>query len=108
MVKKREIKKIAKKVLGKNEYKNIKKIEDKKNQLQLFIYLIYSYLEKKYLELETKISQFKNEEVDVFFAESKLIIIPHKIRIFKLMPSKKEFNKVNEWFNIVEKELENV
>ncbi len=108
MVKKREIKKIAKKILEKRDYKKIKNIKDKEQKIHLFIYMIYSYLEKKYLELENKVKEFKNNELDVFFAESKLIIIPYKIKIFKLMPSKKDFNKVNEWFDIVEKELENV
>jgi adenine-specific DNA methylase len=108
MVKSRELKRLAKKIIEKDKYKKIKKIKDKKEQIEILIYVIYSYLEKKYLELESKIRKFKDTEKDVFFAESRLTLIPYKINIFKLMPSEKDFNKIYECFNIVEEELENV
>ncbi len=103
----KKLKKIHKRVVGKNldKINKLKSLEDKKEALK---YIITSHLKTKHLDLETKIKKLKGKGKDTFFAETKLILLPHKIKFFNVTHDEKDLEKILNLFKNIEEELENV
>ena len=102
----RRVKKISKKIIGKEHYKKAKKIKDIKERTEGLKYLMASKLELKHLELELKLKDFDHKRAKLL--EIKLILLPSKIKIFKSTFSKRDFDAIHKLVNEIEGELGNV
>jgi len=92
--------KLAKKVVEKQTYKNLKNLAQDEI-IHATKYAIITALEKKYEILSKKA---KNN----FKAENLLLIVPSKIKHFKVNYDKDEFYKVCKLLSKIEKEIQNV
>ena len=101
-----KIKKFSKDIIGKQNYKKIKKIKNQEDRTESLKYLSASKLELKMLELEQKIKKVGKEKQKLL--ELKLILLPSKIKIFKSTFNKKDYLTIKKLINEIEGELKNV
>jgi len=104
---KKRIKKLNKKLLDKETRKKIKKIKCPKEFSEISRHTIISYFKNEILRIEKNIDKLEKEGKDVFFARTKLMMIPGKLQFFKINFCEKELNKLVHLFNQVERELTN-
>ncbi|MCK4997497.1 hypothetical protein KAS08_04280 [Candidatus Pacearchaeota archaeon] len=100
------IKKVSKKIVGKEHYKKIKKLNSYKERTEGLKYLTASKLELRHLELEIKLRGLEYKRAKLI--EIKLILLPSKIKIFKSTFSKRDYTVVQKLIKEIEGELGNV
>ena len=100
--------KLSKKIVKKETYKKLKKIRDKNEAILAVRYTLISSLEQEYHAILEKINVLENESKDVFFIKNKSIIIPSKIKHFKVNFHEEEFYKLLSLLKNIKKEIRNV
>ncbi len=100
-----ELKEISSKALYFKEKLKIRKIKDIHERKEALVYLIYSKLHLKYLDLSHKLE--KNSEKS-FSAEMHLKVIPSKLRMFRVEPKKETFYNILSILKKIESELNGV
>lgn len=100
----KRIKKISKKIIGKRQYKMVKKVRDHVERTKGLKYLVASKLELELLELESKIREIGRKEKTLVL-ESKMILLPSKIEIFKSTYKKRDYKPIQELIKKIEKDL---
>jgi aminopeptidase-like protein len=104
---KRELKtleQIARKIVGKETLKKIKKVKEPEEKLQVLKYAIGFHLEIRLDEIEQKIKKLEKEK-DLFVAKTKLSLLKTKIKLFEATFHKKDFNTLQNLLKEIEKEL---
>lgn len=96
---------IAKKIVKKSTIKKINSVEDKKEKIILYDYVIKSTLEFKYVELKEKIDQMEKTGKDVFILKTKLHLLGSKIHFFNATMYKEDFKKIMKSYKEIEKEM---
>lgn len=97
--------KISKKIVKKSTFKKLKKIKDKTELIETTKYSIISSLEQEQFAIEKEIKKLEGQKKDVFFIKNKALLIPSKIKHFKINFSKREFYKVFKLLNDIKKEI---
>lgn len=104
----RSLLKLTKKTLGKSIHKKLKKIKDKEELKETLKHATISSLKKEYHSMEVEIKKLENQKKDVFFARTKLLLLPSKIKYLQANFDEEEFERVTKSFKLVQKEIENV
>lgn len=99
---------IAKKVVKREIFKKIKKVEDEEEKIKAMKYSIICALEEEEHRINKKIKRLENDSKDVFFIKNKAILIPSKIKHFKVDFENEDFSKLKKIIKEVNKEIENV
>ena len=100
----KKIKRISKKIIDKKHYKKIRKLQNYEDKTESLKYLVASKLDLKLLELEHKVQEI--EKRAAMIAESKLILLPSKIKIFKSTYKKRDYKVLQKLIKEIEKEIE--
>ena len=103
--KKSPLKRIAKKNLSKKIRKKVNEIPDKNEKQETLKHLLTSKLYLRYTELENKAQKLPERES--VFINLKLMMVPNKIKLFQA-GFEKDFNKINDLLNEIEKSIKNV
>lgn len=96
----KRIKKLSKKIISKDQYKKIKKIGCYIERTEGLKYLVASKLKLKLLELELKLREITKKEV--MLVESKLILLPSKIKIFESTYNKRDYKVLQKLIQEIE------
>ena len=99
----KRIKGVGKAIVGKKHYKKIKKIKNYEDKTESLKYLMASKLDLKLLELESEIQKIKRNKAII--TESKLILLPHKIKIFKSTYEKRDYKILQKLIKEIEEEI---
>jgi len=97
----KRIRKISKKIISKNHYKKIKKIACYVERTEGLKYLVVSKLKLKLLELELRDITKKK----AIIIESKLTLLPAKIKIFESTYDKRDYKVVQKLIQEIEHEI---
>ena len=111
MPNKKEIKrllKFANKVMKKETYKKIKKIDNEEDLLEVLKHALVSTFKIENYNMEDSIKQLERKNIDIFFIKNKVILIPSKIKHFQVDFNEKDFYKLVSLFKDIKKEITNV
>ena len=86
----KRIKGVGKEVVGKDNFRKIKKIKDYSDRTESLKYMIHSKLELEYLDLEQKLGEIKKD----LLLEARLKRLRHKIDLFKVTHEKKDYSQI--------------
>jgi hypothetical protein len=104
----RQLLKLAKKIVKKGTYSKLKSIQDESEQLSAVQYTLISTLEEEHYLLEKEIKNFEKNLKDVFIAKNKSLLVPSKIKHFKVEFNKDEFYKVHKLLNDIKREIKKI
>ena len=102
----RKIKQISKKIITKEQKNKIKKLNCYIEKTEGLKYLVASNLKLKLLELELRSRGITKKEA--LAIESKLILLPSKIKIFESTYSKHDYEILQKLIQEIEDHLKNV
>ncbi len=111
MKNKKEIRKLlrfAKKIVKKEHYKKIKKIDDDGELIEVLKHSLVSALKVENYSIEDSIKQLERKNKDLFFIKNKIMLIPSKIKHFQVDFNEKDFYKLVSLVDDIKKEIENV
>ena len=100
----KRIRGVSKKIVGRDYFKKIKKIDDHKERTESLKYLVASKLQLRLLDLESKVGNIKKKEAWVI--ESKIKRLASKIKIFESTHAKKDYLTVEKLINEIEGEIQ--
>lgn len=104
----KELMKIAKSFLPKEKFLKLKKIEEVSERLEAVQYSLARALEQKYREIEVTVSNLPKGTSSDLIINTKLLMIPPKIKNFEVEYDKGEFYKVLKLFSDIEEEVKHV
>lgn len=99
----KRIRSLGKKIIGKENYKKLKKIQDYSERTEGLKHLIHSNLHLKLLDIEHKIEALKKEEKRIL--EPKLIRLKSKIKVFNSTHTKKDYDILYNLLSDIEQRL---
>jgi len=99
----KRIRKISKKIIEKKHYKKIKKLQNYEDKTESLKYLVASKLELVFLELEQKVREIEKKNNAIL--ESKMIMLPSKIKIFKSTYKKRDYKIIEKLIAEIEEEI---
>ena len=102
----KRIKEVSKKIIPKEQYKKIKKLDCYIEKTEGLKYLVASNLKLKLLELELKSRESVKKEA--LLVESKLILLPSKIKIFESTYSKHDYEILQKLIQDIGDHIKNV
>jgi len=100
----KKIKRVSKKIIDKKHYRKVKKLTNYEDKTETLKYLVASKLDLKLLELEQKVGEIKKRSA--LIAESKLTLLPSKIKIFKSTYSHRDHKVLQKLIKEIEEEIE--
>lgn len=100
----KRIRKISKKIIGKRQYKKVKKVYDHVERTKGLKYLVASKLELGLMELESKLRGIGKKEAALIL-ESKLILLRAKIEIFKSTYQNRDYKPIQKLIKEIEIEI---
>ena len=106
----KRIKKLAKKIIGKEKFKKIKKVDSYLDKTQSLKYLFNSIIKERLMDLESKIERLESkvENKDLLIAESKLNRLIAKVAIFNSTFNEEDYNKIVVLVNEIKEEIKSL
>lgn len=98
---------VGKKILDKNNYKQIKKVKDLGEKRDLFEHAIKKELEKKVIEFREEMNVLKEKGEETLFIKVKINLLKLKINYFIVGFKKKDFNLVLKLIKKIKRDLKN-
>lgn len=100
----RHVRALAKKVISRETLKKIRKVDDKKERIDLYKHSIKSTLDLRMHNLEKEMKKVSDKH-DIFHLIAKANLLSMKIKYFYITHNKKDLKKALSFLKSIEKEL---